>query len=336
MSEAILLHPVNKPGTSCLGCRRRKLKCSREPDGCNNCTKSDLPCVYPAPEVGVKKKRGPYKKDKPARQRHLEDLVKYLEPKNSSPESSGHTEAGGSAAAVSPGQTYGSANAFSQSSPGRGPAQNANSEDLVKDALIALTKSSVSDQDSRLDNGAFLSQHNTQGVQPASGSHHPRVRRIFEYWHLYETRVDPLVKIFHCPTVSKALFNVIDDLSNISPSFEALLFGIYYAAISSCTAREVRQRFGERRDVLTKRYGRCVEAALGDDYDIPAMETLQALVLYIVSSDSLPSFAPSLWFSDLHQTSGRWDKPTSALWVGSTVGSDHRSAQRRRRTLSSI
>lgn len=45
-----------------------------------NCARADLPCVYPAPDSGVKKKRGPYKKDKPARERHLEDLVKYLEP----------------------------------------------------------------------------------------------------------------------------------------------------------------------------------------------------------------------------------------------------------------
>lgn len=288
MSEAILLQqPVNKPGTSCLGCRRRKLKCSREPDGCSNCTKSDLPCVYPAPEVGVKKKRGPYKKDKPARQRHLEDLVKYLEPKSSSPTTNSHTETAGPAASVSPGQAFTSNNTFNQSSSDRAPTQNANSEDLVKDALIALTKSSVSDQDSRLDNGAFLSQTAAQGAQSSAGSHHPPVRRIFEYWHIYETRVDPLVKVFHGPTVKKALFRVIDDLNSVPPSFEALLFSVYYAAISSCTAREARQRFGERQDVLRKRYGRCIEAALGDNYDVPALETLQALVLYLVSEHDL-------------------------------------------------
>lgn len=289
MSEAILLQPVNKPGTSCLGCRRRKLKCSRESDGCNNCTKSDLPCVYPAPEVGVKKKRGPYKKDKPARQRHLEDLVKYLEPKSSSPDSSNHTDAGASAATNPSGNAFGSTSAFNHPSPGQGPIHNANSEDLVKDALIALTKSSVSDQDSRLDNGAFLSHNSTQGAQPASGSHHPPIRRIFEYWSLYQARVDPLVKVFHCPTIGKALLNVIDDLDKIPPSFEALLFSIYYAAVSSCTAREVRQRFGERQDVLMQRYGRCIEASLADNYEIPPLETLQALVLYIVS---LPRFCP--------------------------------------------
>ncbi|KAK4500985.1 hypothetical protein PRZ48_006791 [Zasmidium cellare] len=250
MSEAILLQPVNKPGTS-------------------------------SPEVGVKKKRGPYKKDKPARQRHLEDLVKYLEPKNSSPDSNGQTtEAGSSAAAGSPGHAFGSATSSNLPFAGQGP--NANSEDLVKDALIALTKSSVSEQESRLDNGAFLAQNQSHGMQPASGSHHPSVRRIFEYWHIYITRVDPLLKIFHCPTIGKTLFTVIDDLGKIPQSFEALLFSMYYAAVSSCTAREVRQRFGERQDVLMKRYGRCIEAALGDNYDVPALETLQALVLYII------------------------------------------------------
>ena len=78
---------------------------------------------------------------------------------------------------------------------------------------------------------------------------------------------------------------VIDDPGKIPQSFEALLFSMYYAAVSSCTAREVRQRFGERQDVLMKRYGRSIEAALGNNYDVPALETLQALVLYIVSGE---------------------------------------------------
>ena len=84
--------------------------------------------------------------------------------------------------------------------------------------------------------------------------------------------------------LGKTLFTVIDDLGKIPQSLEALLFSVYYAAVSSCTAREVRQRFGERQDVLMKRYGRCIEAALGDNYEMPALESLQALVLYIVSS----------------------------------------------------
>ncbi|KAF7189951.1 Bikaverin cluster transcription factor bik5 [Pseudocercospora fuligena] len=281
MSEAILLqNTVNKPGTSCLGCRRRKLKCSRESEGCLNCTKSDLPCVYPTPEVGVKRKRGPYKKDKPPRQRHLEDLVKYLEPKSNAQDGARNGDS------ASPGQGSSSSHSGygrpSLSAEARPLAQTANSEDLVKDALIALTKSSVSDHDNKYDDGAWPQNYNTSGPQSAVGTRHPPVRRIFEYWHLFVTRVDPMTKLIHCPTFARKLFSAIDNFSNVSSSTEALMFAVYYAALSTCTAREARRRFGEGQDVLMHRYGRSVEAALGENYDIPQLEALQALVLYII------------------------------------------------------
>lgn len=109
------------------------------------------------------------------------------------------------------------------------------------------------------------------------------VRRIFEYWHLFVARVDPMVKVVHCPAFAKKLFGVIDNIGNVSPSTNALLFGIYYTALSSCTAREVRQRFGESREELMQRYGRYFESAIGHSFDVPSLESLQALILYMVS-----------------------------------------------------
>ena len=286
MSESSPQQPA-KPGTACLGCRRRKLKCSREQEGCSNCSKAELPCVYPAPETGVKRKRGPYKKDKPPRERHLEDLVKYLEPKVAQNEANegaaGHdrTREGDHSPSTN--------SAASHDGPRRhrlgstSEQKTSNSEDLVKDALIALTKSSVDNKESSAENGFLLpKQAATMSTMSGNLGLHPPIAQIFEYWHLFVRRVDPLLKIIHCRTFENTLLKAIQNLQNIGPVTESLLFAIYYSAVGSCTNRECRKRFGENREVLLQRYGMVIESALADNYSMPVLESLQALVIYVV------------------------------------------------------
>jgi hypothetical protein len=165
---------------------------------------------------------------------------------------------------------------------------------LVKDALIALTRSSAGNEhDPRVEDRAFnLHAYNTA---PSTAAHttssistttpHPPPRRVFEYWHLFVSRVDPMIKLIHCPTFAKKLFSLVDNINinNIPAATNALLFAIYYAAVSSCTAAETRRRFGEAQEVLLRRYGISVEVALGEMFETPGLEGLQGLVLYMVS-----------------------------------------------------
>lgn len=92
-----------------------------------------------------------------------------------------------------------------------------------------------------------------------------------------------MTKVIHCPTFARKLFGTIDKLDAVSSTMDALLFSMYYAAVSTCTARETRRRFGENQDLLLKRYGQRIESALSNNYDVPTIEQLQALVLYIAS-----------------------------------------------------
>ena len=298
MSEGI--SQPSKPGTACLGCRRRKLKCSREQEGCANCLKSDLPCVYPTPETGVKRKRGPYKKDKAPRERHLEDLVKYLGPRADAtgPQSDtihGQTPISGAEGSIGrshPGSNHGPSRSGVQppkfQSQYRSHAKSADSEDLVKDALIALTKSSVNDIEAQEDIPKHATQaaRNAVRVDASLSDTHPSARRMFEYWDLFVHRVDPLVKILHCPSFSKNPFSAIDRPGELGVGTHTLLFGVYFAAVTSCTPREARVRFGESRSALLERYRKTIEASVSNSYDVPTLELLQALVLYLVSVKS--------------------------------------------------
>lgn len=271
-----------KPGTACLVCKRRKLKCSRDPDGCDNCRKADLPCVYPTPEPpgAVRKKRGPYKKDKPIRDRHLEDLVRYLEPRQA-----------GDGSGSSSGSPVGEATVGSKST-GTG---NQGTENLVTDALIALTKTSVAAPEEplggrRLDGGENRSRNAYTDVLPnasvspsMSTSVHPPVEHIFDHWQIYMSRVDPLTKVIHCPSLGSKLSAAVRSLPTIrATAIETLIFAIYFCSTTACTPRETIERFGESQHTLLLRYGKAIEAALADNYGMPSLETIQALILYIV------------------------------------------------------
>lgn len=59
-------------------------------------------------------------------------------------------------------------------------------------------------------------------------------------WQVYQENVDPILKILHVPTTSKLIRQVRTSLDNLTPSTEALMFSIYYAAITSLDEEEVR------------------------------------------------------------------------------------------------
>ncbi len=66
---------------------------------------------------------------------------------------------------------------------------------------------------------------------------------------------------------------------------EALLFAVYYSAITSLTPEQCVQMFQSEKDLLLTKYRRGVEVALGkaDFLNTTDLVTLQALVLFLVS-----------------------------------------------------
>ncbi len=82
---------------------------------------------------------------------------------------------------------------------------------------------------------------------------HPPPERIFSLWQLYLESVDPLLKMFHSPTIQKQVLRAGQDLSNIGRGTEALMFAIYYAAVTSMEKSECLRCLKEERTVLLER-----------------------------------------------------------------------------------
>jgi hypothetical protein len=113
---------------------------------------------------------------------------------------------------------------------------------------------------------------------------HPSAVHIFRLWQTFLDSVNPVIKIFHAPTVQQQILEASADLDNIPKPMEALMFGIYCMSITAFNDTDCMATFGEEKDILLARYhagGR--QALLNAGFlRTSDMTILQALVLYLV------------------------------------------------------
>ena len=113
---------------------------------------------------------------------------------------------------------------------------------------------------------------------------HPMPGQIQQYWETYKDRVDPLLKVLHMPTTEPTVLSAASHLGNLSKGFEALLFAIYYGAVTSVSAADCLLMFGEEKGVLLSRYRFAVEQALARANFLTTEEivVLQAFVIFLI------------------------------------------------------
>ena len=113
---------------------------------------------------------------------------------------------------------------------------------------------------------------------------HPPAEHVPKYWKVYKENVDPLAKIIHVPTTEPTILGAKDHLEKIPRGLEALLFAIYYGAVTSMWPEETREMFGEDKNDLLARYRFGIEQSLAradflqsDEYIV-----LQAFVIFLI------------------------------------------------------
>jgi hypothetical protein len=125
---------------------------------------------------------------------------------------------------------------------------------------------------------------------------HPTPERIFSLWQTYLETVDPLLKIFHTPTVQRQITQTSHKLDKIDPAQEALMFSIYYAAITSMRCPGSQAELQEDRNVLLERYRFGAEQALARAGFLATQDltVLQAFILYLICARR-DSNGPDVW-----------------------------------------
>ncbi|KIW92149.1 uncharacterized protein Z519_07133 [Cladophialophora bantiana CBS 173.52] len=113
----------------------------------------------------------------------------------------------------------------------------------------------------------------------------PPKGQIFELWHIYMTRVEPLTKLVPYAWFEDLLILTAQEAKVPEPGARTLMFSVCFAAVSALTDDEITQQFDEGREALNSRLTVSIQTTLSlpDGLQQPGTRLLQALVLYAVS-----------------------------------------------------
>ncbi|KAL4922089.1 hypothetical protein BDW62DRAFT_197325 [Aspergillus aurantiobrunneus] len=119
----------------------------------------------------------------------------------------------------------------------------------------------------------------------------PTLTLMVLLWQKYLEVVDPLLKIFHTPTVQKLVVKAVCDRDKLDLGSQCLLFAIYYAAVIALSPTVCRIELGGERCVLLEQYRTGVEHLLSrlDLLHSTDMTVLQAFAIYLITGRCDPN-----------------------------------------------
>jgi hypothetical protein len=121
---------------------------------------------------------------------------------------------------------------------------------------------------------------------------YPDTKLALQLWNVYVKSVDPVLKILHVPTVQSAVISAILEPRSAQTSTVALTFAIYFAAVTALCHDNNNYLIDLHYDktMLLKRFKISLDRLLlvTDLMNRPEMTALQALTIYVVSTDASP------------------------------------------------
>lgn len=311
--------PIQK-AFSCVLCAQRKVKCDKAPGGCSNCTKARVECIYKAPlpprrrkkgqtarELDVQAKLRLYEKTLRAHGVDPEDLIKLeegiapahheedlgvnkyvLEEGNRTKVPACEGKKGTGVLVAEGGKSRYLENTLwtSLQSEFRDPKrilEDSSDEEGTGDPIGAGTSSRqiMPGVDALLGATLLGSSRAPSSLRPF----HPTPGQIFKLWQVYLDNINPLIKVFHAPSVQQIISNASGSLDDVPKNVECLMFGIYCTAIESLGNSECIAIMGEPKDVVSQRFKTASHLALIRASFLKTSDpiVLQALVLFNTS-----------------------------------------------------
>lgn len=137
----------------------------------------------------------------------------------------------------------------------------------------------------------FGSPVSSIGLRPL----HPRPVEAFKLWQAYLDNVNPLIKLFHAPTVQQIISEANGNLDEMPRSVEALLLAIYCIAVESLSDGECTAITGEPKIMARQRFRTGAQQALINASFLKTSDlmVLQALTLFVVSGWNLQNLFAS-------------------------------------------
>lgn len=300
---------IQKP-FSCILCAQRKVKCDKRPGGCNNCTKARVPCIYKAPPPPRRRRKGIREIDTTTKLLIYEGALRKagIDPESllqdAVPSSKNQSNQVGAE------DTITTAPITTQECK-KGPAEvgvlvtEEGKSRYLENGIWTSLRSEFRDLKQILDETSDeeLSGGN-MGIAPEAfspdGSRlmfgnpmssvglrrlHPKPVESFKLWQAYLDNINPLVKVFHAPTVQQMISEANGSLDDLPRNVEALLFAIYCVAVESLSDGECVSITGGPKNVARQRFRSGAQHALINASFLKTSDlmVLQALTLFIVS-----------------------------------------------------
>ena len=118
-----------------------------------------------------------------------------------------------------------------------GPGDSDTSEDEVSPAK---SPSSQELERTPLERHTFLFRHSLSPSAPDLRDFHPLPSQIPFFLDIFSENVNSVIRILHIPTIAKMSRNLRgSDMTRLTPANEALMFSIYYAAVTSMEEDDV-------------------------------------------------------------------------------------------------
>jgi hypothetical protein len=133
------------------------------------------------------------------------------------------------------------------------------------------------------DRNAFIFRHNLMPSTPDLRDFHPLPSQIPFLLDVFSENVNAFLQSVHVPSVTKMIRDLRGDMTNLTPANEALMFSIYYAAVTSMEEEDVMTNFGSTKAELNLKYRLGLEHALAkaDFLNVPDLVLIQALVNFL-------------------------------------------------------
>ncbi|KAL5404768.1 hypothetical protein PMIN06_007460 [Paraphaeosphaeria minitans] len=315
---AIQKRPIQK-SFSCALCAQRKVKCDKASGGCSNCTKARVECIYKAPPPPRRRKKGQHareldvqarlklyektlrahgvdpeellrREEGPARPEEPIGINKYVDDirvsRDGSAEGDGKKGAGVLVAEGGKSRYLENTLWTSLQSEFRDPKRIL--EDSSDEEEVELTPGMSATSRLGTREGDALLGTSVLGSSNVPGSlrtFHPSPGQIFKLWQVYLENINPLIKVFHAPTVQQIISKASGNLDDVPKKVECLMFGIYCTAVESLGNSECIAILGEPKDVVSQRFKTAGHLALIRSSFLKTSDpiVLQALVLYNAS-----------------------------------------------------
>ncbi|OTB16740.1 hypothetical protein K445DRAFT_317031 [Daldinia sp. EC12] len=131
---------------------------------------------------------------------------------------------------------------------------------------------------------AFLFRHNLNSHEPDIREFHPPPSHISFLVNVFYQNINILTQVVHMPTLNKMVQSLLDrGPSILSPANEALMFAIYYAAVTSMEEEDVIANLGASKSELNLKYRLGLEHALAkaDFLNVPDIVLVQAFAIFL-------------------------------------------------------